>query len=269
MGITRPPHLTTQIVLDSAFNYYTRPVRHNGAFTEGIFLPYVFFMAMAGNRRADADPAMKMALRDVLENFPEWTKRLPLKEGASPLRLAADYERWYFDMSTNGDYESMWKNPACSLEEHIADYADIPMCLLTSWYGHHAWSNFEKWRTLREQNSSPTKIVCGIWTHGPAYLMETVAGEVSFGNGRLDQLPRRLPAPLVRPLPERPGDRHRRGRADRRLRHGRRRRSGARGRRARHRPPAEPRRVLAARAGVADCAHRATRALPDGRSQAR
>ena len=182
MGITRPPHLTTQIVLDSAFNYYTRPVRHNGAFTEGIFLPYVFFMAMAGNRRADADPAMKMALRDVLENFPEWTKRLPLKEGASPLRLAADYERWYFDMSTNGDYEGMWKNPACSLEEHIADYADIPMCLLTSWYGHHAWSNFEKWRTLREQNSSPTKIVCGIWTHGPAYLMETVAGEVSFGN---------------------------------------------------------------------------------------
>ncbi|MGI9659411.1 MAG: CocE/NonD family hydrolase, partial [Gaiellaceae bacterium] len=182
MAITQPPHLTTQIVLDSALNYYTRPIRHNGAFTEGIFLPYAFFMAMAGNRNADADPALKMALRDVLENFPEWTKRLPLKEGSSPLSLAPDYERWYLNMATQGDYEGMWKNPACSLEEHIGDYPDIPVCLLTSWYGHHAWSNFEKWRTLREQNESPVRIMCGIWTHGPAYLMETVAGEVSFGN---------------------------------------------------------------------------------------
>lgn len=182
MAITRPPHLTTQIVLDSAFNYYTRPIRHNGAFAEGIFLPYAFFMAMAGNRRADADPALKMALRDVLENFPEWIKRLPLKEGASPLSLAPDYERWYLRMATRGDYEDMWKNPACSLEEHISDYPDIPVCLLTSWYGHHAWSNFEKWRALAEQNEAPVKLMCGIWTHGPAYLMETVAGEVSFGN---------------------------------------------------------------------------------------
>ena len=182
MAITQPPHLSTQIILDSAFNYYTRPIRHNGAFAEGIFLPYAFFMAMAGNRRADADPAVKIALRQVLEDFPEWTKRLPLKEGASPLSLAPDYEQWYFNMATQGDYEGMWKNPACSLEEHVADYPDIPVLLLTSWYGHHAWSNFEKWRILKDQNTSLVKIMCGIWTHGPAYLMETVAGEVSFGN---------------------------------------------------------------------------------------
>ena len=181
MAITRPPHLTTQMVLDSAFNYYTRPIRHNGAFTQGIFLPYAFFMAMVGNKKADADPAMKQALREVLENLPEWTKRLPIKEGATPLRLAQDYERWYFDMATQGDYEGMWKNPASNLEEHVADYPDIPVCLLTSWYGHHAWSNLEKWRTLTEQNNSLVKLVCGIWTHGPAYLMDTVAGEVDFG----------------------------------------------------------------------------------------
>ncbi len=182
MAITQPPHLTTQIILDSAFNYYTRPVRHNGAFTQGIFLPYVFFMAMAGNPRADADPLLKLALREVLDNFPEWTKQMPIKEGETPLSLAPDYERWYFDMATKGDYEGMWKNPACSLEEHVGDFPDIPVCLLTSWYGHHAWSNFEKWRALTEQNDSLVKIVCGVWTHGPAYLMETIAGEVSFGN---------------------------------------------------------------------------------------
>ncbi|MCY4088007.1 MAG: CocE/NonD family hydrolase [Actinomycetia bacterium] len=182
MAVTQPPHLTTQIVLDSAYNYYTRPIRHSGAFTQGIFLPYTFFMAMVGGKEAQERPEIKVPLREVLENFPEWTKRLPIKEGGTPLSLAPSYERWYFEMATKGEYDEFWQNPASSLEAHIDDYPDIPLCLLTSWYGHHAWSNLEKWRALRERNSAPVRLLCGIWVHGPAYLAETAAGEVDFGN---------------------------------------------------------------------------------------
>ena len=181
LAITRPSHLTTQIILDSAFNYYTRPIRHSGAFTQGIFLPYAFFMAMVGGKEAAERPEIKIPLREALENFPEWTKRLPIKEGETPLALAESYERWYFDIATKGDYTEFWQNPGSSLEDHVENYPDIPVCLLTSWYGHHAWSNLEKWRALSRQNEQPVRLMCGVWTHGPAYLMETSAGEVDFG----------------------------------------------------------------------------------------
>ena len=90
MAVTQPPHLTTQIVLDSAFNYYTRPIRHSGAFTQGIFLPYTFFMAMVGGKEAQERPEIKVPLREVLENFPEWTKRLPIKGGRDAAVAGSD-----------------------------------------------------------------------------------------------------------------------------------------------------------------------------------
>jgi uncharacterized protein len=180
MAVTRPPHLATQIILDGGYNYWARTLRSSGAFSEGLFLPYALWMAVAGHEAA-ADPSVKSALRNALDHVDEWLKGRPLKRGASPLALAPSYEAWYFDMAERGDYDEVWQNPLCSLEAHIDDYPDIPLCLVTSWYGHHTWANFEKFTALKDRNQQPVMLVSGIWTHSFDYMQQSWAGEVDFG----------------------------------------------------------------------------------------
>ena len=181
-AITRPPHLSTQVIIDAGYNYYTKTVRNSGAFSEGTFVAMAFWMAATG-KEARADPTVERALREALGRLPEWIERLPLDRGATPLSLAPSYEDWFFDIATRGDYDAFWQNPSSSFEDHIESYPDIPVLLLTSWYGHHAWANFEKRRTLLEQNrTQPLKLVCGTWVHGYGTMQDSTSGEVDFGN---------------------------------------------------------------------------------------
>jgi putative CocE/NonD family hydrolase len=181
LAIEQPSHLATQVILDSGYNYWYRTIRSSGAFSEGLFLPYVFWMAMAG-KEASADPAVKAALRHADEHIDEWLLQRPLKRGASPLALAPSYEAWYFDIAERGDYDDVWQNPLCSLEAHIDRYPDIPLCFVTSWFGAHPWANFAKFNALRERNTQPLKLVSGIWLHAFDYMQQSWAGEVDFGN---------------------------------------------------------------------------------------
>jgi putative CocE/NonD family hydrolase len=181
LAITHPENLTTQVILDCGYNYWRRPLRVNGAFNEGITLPYVFWMAM-GSPEAAADPSIRQALRGGLADIEQWTRRLPLKRGASPLALVPDYEDWYLEMATTGDYVGLWTNPTATLEDHIDEYPDIPVCFVTSWYGHHAWANFVKLTELRRRNQSPVKLVSGIWLHAFDYMQQSHIGDVEFGN---------------------------------------------------------------------------------------
>jgi putative CocE/NonD family hydrolase len=187
LAITKPPHLTTQIILDAGYNYWRRTGRQSGAFTQGIFFPQVFWQALA-SREARESPAVRAALRDALDNLHEWTTRLPLKRGESPLALAPSWEDWYFDLATRADYDEGWQGPLPSLENHIDKYPDIPICLVASWYGHHVWANFEKYNRFREQNTQPVKLLVGVWGHGFRYMAQTWAGEVEFGNAAAMEL---------------------------------------------------------------------------------
>ena len=181
-AIEQPPHLTTQVVIDAGYNYWAKTCRNAGAFSEGTFAAMAFWMAATG-KEAQADPAVEQALRVALARLPEWLEQLPLKLGATPLRLAPSYENWYFDIATRADYDDFWRNPSSSFEAHVGRYPDIPLLLLTSWYGHHAWANFEKRRALLEQDrTQPIKLVCGTWVHGYGTMQESGAGEVDFGN---------------------------------------------------------------------------------------
>ena len=181
-AIVGSPHLTTQVIIDAGYNYYAKTVRNSGAFSEGTFVAMAFWLA-ANGKEAQADPAVKRALRDALAKLPEWIERLPLKRGASPLALAPSYEDWFFEIATRGDYDAFWQNPSSSLEDHVSAYPDIPLLLLTSWYGHHAWANFEKRRVLLEQGrTQPLKLICGTWIHGYGTMQDSSSGEVDFGN---------------------------------------------------------------------------------------
>lgn len=181
-AIMRPPHLTTQFIIDCGVNYWRRTLRNNGAFAEGIFAPYVFRMAISG-KEAAADPAVKRALEVYFGDIHNWIRKLPLRPGATPLALAPSYERWYFDIATRGDYDEMFDLPMCNVHDKLADYPDIPLCFAASWYGNrHAWGNFEKFRILSQQNSSPVRLIVGHWLHQEDFMEQRFAGDVNFGN---------------------------------------------------------------------------------------
>jgi hypothetical protein len=69
-----------------------------------------------------------------------------------------------------------------SFAAHISSYPDIPVCLVTSWYGLHTWATFEKFNILRRQNAQPVRVLVGTWIHGFSYMEQTWAGDVDFGN---------------------------------------------------------------------------------------
>jgi putative CocE/NonD family hydrolase len=182
LAILRPPHLTTQVVLDAGFNYWYRTARYSGAHHEAILLPYAFWMAQAG-KEAMADPLVRRALQDALVNIRDWIARAPLKPGASPLALAPTYERWYFKTVTHGDYDDFWQGShQANLQGFADEYPDIPLLLVPSWYGHHTWANFEKFNLFRRKNTQPVHVICGIWLHAFEYMRQSSVGEVDFGN---------------------------------------------------------------------------------------
>jgi putative CocE/NonD family hydrolase len=181
LAVLKPPHLTTQVILDAGINYWYRTQRHSGAFVEGVLLPYAFWMAAVG-KEAQADPLLRRRLQHALEHMDEWVERLPLKRGASPLAGAPSYEEWYFQTACGADYDEKWMSSLASLELYIDDYPDIPISFVTSWYGHHVWATFEKWMKLSKQNTQPVKVVCGTWLHAFRYMEQSWAGETEFGN---------------------------------------------------------------------------------------
>lgn len=183
LAVLKPPHLTTQFLVDTGWNYFSRMTRHNGAFTPGLVVPYVFRLARNG-RNARRDPRVRAALDQAFQNIVDWIKAYPVKKGQSPLRFAPEYEDWLIDVSTRGAYEEFWRTPAGSLQDWIDDYPDIPLFLMSSWYGHHPWANCHKYGELRRRLTKPIVMQIGIWEHRGLVDMiaSTWAGEVDFGN---------------------------------------------------------------------------------------
>ena len=180
LAVTNPPGLKTQFIMDSGYNYHTHTIRSGGAFNTGVLFPYAFRMARDG-KEAQSDPLVKRKLTEEFHKVPEWFSKLPLKKGDSPLSLAPSYEDFLLTFASHGDYDGFWKNPASNLEDNIDSYPDIPIFLLTSWYGHHVWATTTKYMEFMKRLSSPVRMIIGTWLHGHETLLESWSGEVDFG----------------------------------------------------------------------------------------
>ena len=180
LAISNPPGLKTQFILDSGYNYHTHTVRSGGAFCSGIFVPYAFRMARDG-KEAQASPEVRNNLIECFPDLKDWLNRLPILKGESPLSQAPTYENMLLTMASNGEYNQFWKNPGANIEEYIDDYPDIPIFMLTSWYGHHVWATTTKLIEFKKRMKSPIKMVIGTWLHGYETLLDPYSGEVNFG----------------------------------------------------------------------------------------
>ncbi len=179
LATLNPPHLATMVVAVGAANYYHSSMRHNGAL-EQRFLIYAFRMA-ATSKEAEADPALKTALQQVLmEKVPELVRRFPLKAGTTLLRRLPSYERWAMDVLTHADYDDYWKGfRGYTPGEYHDEHADVPTLYWGGWYDSYARNTPESYVRLSALKQSPQYLLMGPWTHGQYEV--THAGDLDFG----------------------------------------------------------------------------------------
>jgi putative CocE/NonD family hydrolase len=197
IAITNAPSLAAMVPVDAMSNYGQYGIRHNGAF-ELRWLNWIFTLGNAtGTRatptglmqspngplaaaRAASTPEGVAALQEMANHVREYAKSLPLRPGATPLRLAPDYESWLIDAMGHGDDDAHWANMGSSVVDHIAEYQDVPSYHVTGWY--------DSWGTqvanlnyvlLTKNKKSLQRLIVGPWTH--AGQGQSFSGIAEFG----------------------------------------------------------------------------------------
>jgi len=173
-----PPHLAAMFVTEGPSDYYACSMRHNGAL-EQRFLIYAFHMAVT-SREARANPALRIALSEARNNLAYWLKRLPLKRGASPLRLVPAYEQWAIDLQTHATYDEYWRQRGYAIHEYYREHADVPTVYFGSWYDSYARATCDNFVALSNLKKTPQRLVMGPWLHG-VRADEDASGDAWFG----------------------------------------------------------------------------------------
>ncbi|MGH7934833.1 MAG: CocE/NonD family hydrolase [Candidatus Binataceae bacterium] len=173
-----PPHLAAMFVTEGPSDYYSCSMRHNGAL-EQRFLIYAFHMAVT-SPEARANPALRIALAQARDNLGHWLMRLPLKKGASPLRLLPSYEQWALDLQTRATYDEYWIQRGYAIHEYYDEHADVPTVYFGSWYDSYARATVENFIALSRLKKSPHRLIMGPWLHG-VRADDNSSGDIYFG----------------------------------------------------------------------------------------
>lgn len=124
-----------------------------------------------------ANPARKAAL--AAQNLREWMRVMPWKIGHSPLSAAPEYEQAVVEQWQNELFTPFWQQPALYARGRYAEFADVPMVHVSSWFDPYAMTATENYIGLSACKRGPVKLLMGPWTHGQRSV--TYAGEVDFG----------------------------------------------------------------------------------------
>src|SRR5689334_4899485 len=93
LALTDPPGLKAMIPVDAVSNCGYFGFRNGGAF-ELRFMNWIVQMESAHGSRAAKDPATQEALQEAGTHIREYLLALPFRKGATPIRLAPEYEDW-------------------------------------------------------------------------------------------------------------------------------------------------------------------------------
>ncbi len=152
----------------------------NGARRGGTLLGYwlgIELLFACTSPEAKADPVLEQALRGSLEDLPAWLRRLPLREGQNPLSAIADIERYFLDVQEHVEFDDFWtENRLWSPEEHLDEFADVPMLLVGGWYDLYREDRL--FTVMRGRKQAPLRLVMGPWGHGS---FGRRLGDVDFG----------------------------------------------------------------------------------------
>lgn len=179
LATLRPPHLAAIFASEAMSNYHTGAMRQGGAMELRFFI-YAFRMAW-DSPAAQANPALRDAVKREWDHVAQWLGRAPLKPGTSILRQFPSIERWVLDVLTHADYDDYWKQRGYNIEEYYDQHADVPTYLLGGWYDSYTRATTDNFIQLRRQLQSPVRMIVGPWTHGVTTLQQSHSGDADFG----------------------------------------------------------------------------------------
>ena len=180
LAITQHPALRCQVIFDAGLNYFRHTVREQGAFVLGQLGTYALRMALSSPQAA-GDPVVRAALERARDQAADWFRRAPWRRGDSPVSALPEYEDWLLFAQDTVSAGPGWDNPQMNLEPYLEDYPDIPILMVTSWYGHHQWATFRK-LDLLSHHVSPKRVLVGTWLHADPYGQPDFVGDVAFGS---------------------------------------------------------------------------------------
>ncbi|MCC5957763.1 MAG: CocE/NonD family hydrolase [Rhodobacteraceae bacterium] len=170
-----PPALAAMICDCGGFsNAYQGGIRYGGAL-ELKQVTWAFRHALR-SRAAAADPVAKAALEAT--DLRDWMRRLPWREGHSPLSPIPDYEKFLFEQWTHNTFDDYWKIPALYAAGWHKTMRKIPSVHISGWYDPYAVTAVENFTGLRAAGHE-TSLILGPWTHGNR--SRSYAGDVDFG----------------------------------------------------------------------------------------
>lgn len=174
-----PTPLAAMFVAEGTSNYHTTAMRQGGAM-ELRFLAYAFWMA-SESPQALADPSLRAAVLEQMDEIHSLLDRLPLKPGTTVLRHFPLIERWVLDVLTHGSYDDYWKQRGYSAEEYYDEHSDVPIYFLSGWYDTYPRAATDNFVAFGARMSSRMRLILGPWLHDILPLRDTFAGDVDFG----------------------------------------------------------------------------------------
>jgi putative CocE/NonD family hydrolase len=177
MALAGAPELKTVIPVDAMSNLGRQSMRNAGAF-EMRFWNWIFMNAGRGSRAA-RDPGTAEILKEMADQRLTYIQNLPTRRGATPLRLAPEYESWLVAAMEHGANDDFWAQN--NIVDHPQRYQDMPVYLVGGWYDSWGGNTTANYMALSKSNRGPVYLIMGPWIHGAqnAYAH----GQVTFGPG--------------------------------------------------------------------------------------
>lgn len=154
-------------------NAWDHAVRQGGAFELGRELTWAWRQIPL---EID-DPVVKAHFER--ERIEDWYQAWPFRKGLNPLSIAPNFEDYFFEELTHGDYDEYWKEPGINWEEYYSATADVPMVHVGGWYDIFLRGTIRNYRELSRIQRTPKWLIIGPWTHSGN--TRTYAGDVDFG----------------------------------------------------------------------------------------
>lgn len=184
MALAQPPALKAMVPNVAATNPGRYGIRHNGAFELRMFT----WMFSVGNpvdspdypSYFPGDAATSKALAESAKQYRDYITALPFRAGATPLRMAPDYESTLVELMSHGDYDSYWKDMGIDVISHLDEHKDVPAFHVSGWYDSWALNVANlNYAGLAKTKKSLQRLTMGPWTHGGQD--NSYAGEAEFG----------------------------------------------------------------------------------------
>ena len=176
LAALNPPGLSAMFLDSGGFSSaYHSGIRQGGCF-ELKQATWAYRHALLSPETAK-DPRRKAALDAV--DIADWFKRFPWRRGESPLSAAPEYENYLFEQWEAGLFNEDWRIPALYAEGHYAQFPDIPVAIIGSWYDPYVKTCITNYLGLRQSKTSPIRLIMGPWSHGARST--TYAGNTDFG----------------------------------------------------------------------------------------